>query len=303
MEEPETIEPETPKDKEIKEEYEIKIDDNKIRIEMNNNEIIFCLIIDLSFNKYIKRYKHDIFRKEFKISEIKNLKEMYDEIINYDYDINIKRKKLFINNKSKDIFRIIELEEEIRLTNEEMIKELIIEIKTIKKEKNRLENQVYELDNIVNKNKYKNEIKLIYNTEKEEDCRIFGDKFVKNNINNIELNINGNKSKLVSTYELKKGDNNVKMIIKNKIKDLSHMFKYCKKLKNIDELKYLNIKYYTDFSFMFCGCKSLNNIKSLENWDVSNGTNFEYIFYGCKSLNDIKPLEKWNVSNGTNFWN
>ena len=143
MEEPETIEPETPKDKEIKEEYEIKIDDNKIRIEMNNNEIIFCLIIDLSFNKYIKRYKHDIFRKEFEISEIKNLKEMYDEIINYDYDINIKRKKLFINNKSKDIFRIIELEEEIRLTNEEMIKELIIEIKTIKKEKNRLENQVY----------------------------------------------------------------------------------------------------------------------------------------------------------------
>ena len=53
------------------------------------------------------------------------------------------------------------------------------------------------------------------------------------------------------------------------------MFKYCKKLKNIDELKYLNIKYYTDFSFMFCGCKSLNNIKSLENWDVSNGTNFK----------------------------
>ena len=34
-----------------------------------------------------------------------------------------------------------------------MIKELIIEIKTIKKEKNRLENQVYELDNIVNKNR------------------------------------------------------------------------------------------------------------------------------------------------------
>ena len=49
----------------------------------------------------------------------------------------------------------------------------------MKKEKNELENQVYELDNIVNKNKYRNEINLIYNTEEEGECKIFGDKFVK----------------------------------------------------------------------------------------------------------------------------
>ena len=48
MEEPETIEPETI---EIKKEHEIRIDDNKIKIEMDNNEIIFTLIVDLSFNK------------------------------------------------------------------------------------------------------------------------------------------------------------------------------------------------------------------------------------------------------------
>ena len=47
MEEPETIEPEY---LDIKKEYEIKVDDNKIRIEMNNNEIIYTLVIDLSFN-------------------------------------------------------------------------------------------------------------------------------------------------------------------------------------------------------------------------------------------------------------
>ena len=84
-------------------------------------------------------------------------------------------------------------------------KELIYEIKNIKKEKNELEKQVYELDNIVNK--YKNEINFIYNTENEEEYQIFGDEFVKNNNNNIELNINGNKSKLISRYKLKKGDN------------------------------------------------------------------------------------------------
>ena len=47
MEEPETIQPEY---LDIKKEYEIKIDDNKIRIVMNKDEIIFILFMDLSFN-------------------------------------------------------------------------------------------------------------------------------------------------------------------------------------------------------------------------------------------------------------
>ena len=58
MEEPETIEPEY---LDIKKEYEIKIDDNKIRIEMKNNEIIFSLILNLSFNKYVKRFNQILF--------------------------------------------------------------------------------------------------------------------------------------------------------------------------------------------------------------------------------------------------
>ena len=157
MEEPETIEPEYIK---IKKEHGIRINDNKIRIEMNNNEIIFSLIINLSFNKYIKRFKFDEFRKEFELSENTDIKKIYNYLINNEYEINEKEKKLIF-----DEYKEIKLEEEIRLTNEEMIKELILEIKNMKKEKNELENQVYELDKIVNKDKYKNEINLIYNTK------------------------------------------------------------------------------------------------------------------------------------------
>ena len=124
--------------------YEIRIDDNKIIIEMNNNEIIFSLILDLSFNKYIKRFKHNIFIKEFEISEEEDLKDIYNEIINSEYKINEKEKQLIINDEKE-----IKIEEVIKLTNEEMIKELIIEIKNLKKEKNELEKQVYELDNTV----------------------------------------------------------------------------------------------------------------------------------------------------------
>ena len=134
MDGPETIEPEYV---ENKKEYEIKIDDNKIKIEMNNNEIIFSLIIDLSFNKYIKRFKYDEFRQKFELSEEKNIKELYNDIINYEYEINEKEKKIIfeIYGYKKEI----KLEEEIRLTNEEIIKELIYEIKNMKKEKNELE--------------------------------------------------------------------------------------------------------------------------------------------------------------------
>ena len=98
MEEPETIEPEY---LEIKKEHEIRIDDNKIRIEMNNNEIIFTLIIDLSFNKYIKRYKHESFKEEFKMPKEKSMKNIYEDLINYEYEINEKKKNLLLIIKRK----------------------------------------------------------------------------------------------------------------------------------------------------------------------------------------------------------
>ena len=136
MEEPETIEPEY---LDIKKEYEVKIDDNKIKIEMNKDEIIFSLFIDLSFNKYIKIFKYDEFIKLYEISKDKDINKIYDGLINYKYEINEKEKKIIFNNGKE-----IKLEESIKLTNEEMIKELIMEIKTIKKEKGDLEKQVHD---------------------------------------------------------------------------------------------------------------------------------------------------------------
>ena len=98
MDEPETI---TPEYEEIKEEQEIKIDDNKIKIEMNNNEIIYSLIIDLSFNKYIKRFKHDEIRKLLNMPEEIDLKLMFNILINIPYEINEKEKKLIFGNENE----------------------------------------------------------------------------------------------------------------------------------------------------------------------------------------------------------
>ena len=150
-------------------------------------------------------------------------------------------------------------------------------------------------------NKFKNEINLIYRTNIEGEENIFGDEFVKNNKNNIELIINGNKNDLIKCYDLKRGVNKIKIIMKNKITNLEYMFYDCKSLKNIEELKYLDTKDINNFSCMFYGCSSLSDLKGLENWNVSSGNNFSYMFKGCSSLSDIKSLENWNVANGNNF--
>ena len=218
MEEIETIEPEY---LEIKEGHEIRIDDNKIRIEMNNNEIIFTLIMDLSFNKYIKRYKYDSFKKEFEIPKEAGINNIYNKLVNYEYEINEKEKKLIINDISDK--KEIKLEEEMRLTNEEMIKELISEIKNMKKEKSEFEKQVNELDNIINKDKYKNEINLIEQKNKD------------NKDNETKKNpINNNNTKNESQTNKSPVDNSTEINQPKKINKTSN--KGEKQLINLDEI-------------------------------------------------------------------
>jgi len=72
--------------------------------------------------------------------------------------------------------------------------------------------------------KYKKSINLIYETDEDSNGNIFGEKFVMNNKNNIELIINGIKSELISKYKLKKGINNIEIIIKNNLTNLECMF-------------------------------------------------------------------------------
>ena len=88
-----------------------------------------------------------------------------------------------------------------------------------------------------------NEINIIYETKEEGEYKIFGGDFVRNNKENIELNINGINDELIDKYKLKKGINNIKMKMKNRITNLSYMFYKCKSLKDINELGYLNTRY------------------------------------------------------------
>ena len=145
-------------------------------------------------------------------------------------------------------------------------------------------------------NKYRKEINIKYIAKEEKDENIFGEEFVKNNIKNIKIEINGEKCNIKGRYKLKKGINNIKIIIENKLSNLECMFKNCDLLKDINELQNLDTKDINNFEAMFYGCSSLSDIKSLQNWNVSNGNNFQAMFFGCSSLSDIKSLQNWKIS-------
>ena len=98
------------------------INDNKIKIVLNEDEIRFIIMIGISYYKYVREYKYEDIRKELNIKDIENI---YEYLIKSEYEIIEEDKKLIINKKE------IKLEEK-ELTDNEMIKVLIEEIKEIK---------------------------------------------------------------------------------------------------------------------------------------------------------------------------
>ena len=281
----------------LKKIYELKAENKKCKfqIEIDNNEIIFELELNSenSNDNYIRKYEYNDIIKELKLPKdiYNNLVKIYNYFDIKEYIImdDNRNKKIIINKRDEII--LYKNINEIHENKDNKIKELENQIKKLKEE-------IYFIKDIIYKTEYKIELKYECN---EGIQQIFGELFVKENKNNMDLIINGNKVDLIDKYKLKQGQNSIILIIKNKITNLSHMFDGCKSLKNIDELKYLNTFYCSNFSYMFSGCSSLSDIKALEKWNVSNGNFFSYMFSGCSSLSDIKALEKWNVSNGNNF--
>ena len=199
--------------------------------------------------------------------------------------INIIENKLNLKNEKNNIK--IENENNIINNNE-------------KKDMNNKDN-INQINNEIKLEEYKNKINLIYFTKSKGIYTIFGPYFVKTNSDNIELIINNKLNKLIVNAELNEGENVVTLIIKKKLTNLCSMFYNCNSLKDITELKYLDVRYISNFSRVFFGCSSLTNIKSLKNWVVSNGIDFSDMFHRCSSLKDINSLENWDISNGKYF--
>ena len=87
--------------------------------------------------------------------------------------------------------------------------------------------------------KLKEEMKSKLGEEMSKN-KLFGERFVKNNINNCKIVINGKEKELVSFY-------NIERLEENEILEI--------KLKGINNIK--------NMSFMFCGCLSLLSLPDI----------------------------------------
>ena len=182
----------------------------------------------------------------------------------------------------------------------------------IKKEKSSNDNKV---NNGNNKNlsdsfmimKYKPNLKKI----KNNNIKIFGNKFVENNKDKCSLIINGSEYPLSEFYTLKKNDikNNELEIRLNQnktINDMSFMFHsdlseseiYLTSITNISNW---NISFVTDISNLFCNCSLLASLPDISYWDTNNITNISNLFYHCTSLTLIPDISKWTIKNVTNM--
>ena len=304
---------------------------------LNEEDIEENKIIDISINNKYKKIKIDKERKKYTNEELDitfiEIKQNEDNIYNYleidEEDINEKKDNIELEYRNKSIYILHYPRGELSISCG-VIKEMkdgkiiehlcsteegssgspLLSLKTYKVIGIHFGGDIninygifikYAIDKFINNNIYKNEINIKYKSQYKGIETIFGEKFVENNENNIELIINEEKSKLISKYALNVGENDITIKIKKKLTNLEYMFDNCNSLYNINDLKYLNTKDITNFGGMFYGCSSLSDIKALQNWNVSNGNNFSSMFGECSSLSDIKALENWNVSNGNNF--
>ena len=116
----ETIDPEY---SENNKEFVKIINDNKIKIVLNEEEIFFIMMIGISYYKYIRKFKYEDITKELDIKDNKDIDKLYDYLMNSEYKIIEEEKKLIIND-----IKEIKLHEK-KITDTEMIKILIEEIK------------------------------------------------------------------------------------------------------------------------------------------------------------------------------
>ena len=126
---------------------------------------------------------------------------------------------------------------------------------------------------------------------------IFGDNFVKENKDNIDLLVNGKKNEFADKCLLIKGENIITMVIKNKLTDLSRVFKNCRYLKDFSELKYLDVKEipYMDTSATFSSVIDLNDNFSYIKKDLSDIYTVEIIDYPEGYNKEDEQLEQLNL--------
>ena len=183
-----------------------------------------------------------------KVSRKKNEKENNETYLNYKPKV----KNIYINDKNY---------EDKKINNKNLNKEMELENNDDYNDESKIDN-IENIDNL-------STMTIIYEiTPWIGSIRLFGEKFVINNINNCYLLIDDEEIELCDYLELneeqkKKNYLKIKLIEKNKITNMSNMFNGCYSLKELPDISKWDFKNVTNMSHMFSWCNSLKKIPDI----------------------------------------
>ena len=183
-----------------------------------------------------------------------------------------------INNKSSNIINNNNI-----INNELIVDETIVDEITI----------IYFKTNV----KSNNIIDFIISVETYSQDKLFGEKFVKNNINKCKIIIDGREYKLASYINnvFKKDTLELKLKGVSKIKDMSNMFCGCLSLTAVPDIDKLDTKNVISFSNIFSGCESLQALPDISKWNTSKVVYMGHIFQKCLSLTSLPDISNWDT--------
>ena len=145
------------------------------------------------------------------------------------------------------------------------------------------------------------QITIIYKkiSDNQNMIKIFGDKFVENNIDKCRIDFEGQEYNLHSYIYLRQNMSEFKIILKGieKINNLESMFEECNCLSSIPDISNLNTINVTKINRLFSGCNLLKTIPDISCWNTINIRDMSNIFSGCESLESLPNISKWDTHN------
>ena len=219
--------------------------------------------------------------------------------------LNISEKTKFIKVDEKEI-KILEKKSVTECLEE--LSDIPLFMKTLMNSKENIPSYIhYENINILY-HFFCDKLKLYYYSYSNNQTRIrlFGDQFIKNNINNCSVMINNELKKIEDCefYELEDIEEglSITLLKEDDIIDMSYMFNDCEVLQSISEESKWSTDNVINMSYMFCNCKALISLPTIiSGWDTSKVTDMSNMFSGCESLSEIKNISKWDTSKVENM--
>ena len=240
-------------------------------------------------NTFVRDVKMIINRLNLVKENMKSFYELYYNII-FNYE------------EPRINYEILKNLDEIR-NNQEILETL----ETVNNEKDIIKKFKY-MHEMYSEMIYKNEVTMVYSlSQHQTELKIFGEEFVKNNIERCKMILDGKEQELKSIVPAKpfhdklRDKIKVKLIDINKVVDMSFIFHECKNLYSCNDLNKWKTTKIKDMHKLFFGCTQLTKLPDLSFWSISHVKDICGLFYECSSLLSIPDISEWDVSKVINL--